>query len=196
MSRRPVSNFLELFAGRFQPPTAENFWLAVCLAPACVETLLCNIWDHIIGRNEHEWTLVLRKEWTWMNIISLVISYFTVFSHFFISSCIYSDRVQLFLNWFRCLLVPLKRPPPPTSDRSEVEGCRIGTAVAWSTWTTFGKATVFEWWSDGFFGGLELTYYIYIYTLLGTNISPDIRPFWVDDFPNFPRWDMLIFPGG
>lgn len=72
------------------------------------------------------------------------ILYFTFFALFF-SDLVYSDRVQLFLNWFRCLLVPLKRPPPPpTSDRSEVEGCRIGTAVAWSTWTTFGKATVFE----------------------------------------------------
>lgn len=39
------------------------------------------------------------------------ILYFTFFALFF-SDLVYSDRVQLFLNWFRCLLVPLKRPPP------------------------------------------------------------------------------------
>ena len=25
---------------------------------------------------------------------------------------------------------------------------------------------------------------------------PDFRHIWVDDFPNFPRWDMFSFPGG
>ena len=32
--------------------------------------------------------------------------------------------------------------------------------------------------------------------LQGTNISPKTWAFWVDDFPNFPRWDMYPFPGG
>ena len=30
--------------------------------------------------------------------------------------------------------------------------------------------------------------------ILGTNISPFWRHFWVDDFPNFPRWDRWSFP--
>ena len=34
------------------------------------------------------------------------------------------------------------------------------------------------------------------YTLLGTNISHRSRHFWVDDLPNFPRWDMWSFLGG
>ena len=29
-------------------------------------------------------------------------------------------------------------------------------------------------------------------TFLGTNISHTVWHFWVDDFPNFPRWDMLV----
>ena len=31
--------------------------------------------------------------------------------------------------------------------------------------------------------------------LLEINISHTSRHFWVDDFPNFPRWDMLISRG-
>ena len=42
---------------------------------------------------------------------------------------------------------------------------------------------------------IYLTYYLNqdftMYTLLETNISPFKRYFWVDDFPNFPRWDMF-----
>ena len=34
-------------------------------------------------------------------------------------------------------------------------------------------------------------------TLLGTNISPTSRHFWVDDFPNFPCWwNLWSFPRG
>ena len=32
--------------------------------------------------------------------------------------------------------------------------------------------------------------------LQGTNISTPSRHFWVDDFPNFLRWDIDSFPGG
>ena len=28
-------------------------------------------------------------------------------------------------------------------------------------------------------------------TLLGTNVSPE-KSYFEDDFPNFPRWDMLV----
>ena len=33
-------------------------------------------------------------------------------------------------------------------------------------------------------------------TLQGTITYPPKMAFWVDDFPNFPRWDMYPFPGG
>ena len=77
---------------------------------------------------------------------------------------------------------PEALPILSTSQQCSVRSSDIFSNKAWEMHGKIWTAKSMQW--------------LDVFALQGTNISTPSRHFWVDDFPNFPRWDIDSFPGG